>query len=777
MRYMLRLARIFDTVSVLAMYALFALLPVFFLPFEAVTLPQAKMLAVTVLLFISVTAWVIASLLRGGLRVPRTAVLLIALLFPLAYGISIFISDGTLASIWGSGIEQDTLVAVCLWYVALFGAAVLFSDTVVRGVHAIRALFAGSFVLLLVQCIHLVFPTAFSLDGVLASPTANLLGGWYELGIFAGLMIFMGIASLRTPVASRYWRFLILAVTILAFIVLLIINPREVWIALAAIALLYMVLDLIGRGHWYELLHAQTWQRHAVWILLIIASVSLFFANGALNARLPARLQLTVTEVRPSWRGTFEIGSQSLSDTSRIVFGAGPNTFGREWRLYKPFEVNQTDFWNTDFVSGVGFIPTTIITIGVFGGVVWALLILSIVWLCLRLASVSPRQGASLVLEPIFLGVLFLIAFHVVYVPGPALSILTFLLLGLGIGYAASMNRIPHLLLTSQKRGVASAPYFIALLLLMTGTLLSSFGIGHVVAAEILVNQSIVTYNTTGDLPRSSGFVSSALRIYPQHTRSQRAAVELGLLQLQKITESGTTEQSSERIRKTIEDTIRYALMAVSINSNEYQNWLELATLYQQLAGVNIDGAYEQAQTAYARLIEENPRNPIPYFQRAQLELLENKTDAALADLLTAVQIKPDFAVAYYLASQVYAAQGEYQAAITPAVSAAQLVPNDPTAWYNVGAIAYTAGAYQEAIAPLEKAVSLESSYANGLYVLGLSYARVGRLDDARRIFIRLNTVDPDQPIVKEIMGKLDTGESLFSEMPTSAATSLPVRR
>ncbi|MBI2030322.1 tetratricopeptide repeat protein, partial [Candidatus Kaiserbacteria bacterium] len=346
-------------------------------------------------------------------------------------------------------------------------------------------------------------------------------------------------------------------------------------------------------------------------------------------------------------------------------------------------------------------------------------------------------------------------------------SILTFLLLGLAIGYAASLGRIRQMLLTKRGGVLGSGGYLVGLAIFMFAALITSASIAHVVVAEILINRSIVTLNTTGDLGLSSHYVSQALRIYPQDTRGQRAAVELGLLQIQKIAAETPTDQTTAQLKKIIEDTIQYGLRAVSLNGDDYQNWLELAMLYQELAGANVGGAYENAKDAYAKLIADNPTNPIAYLKRAQLELLQKNTDAAIADLVIAVKLKPDFAAAYYLASQIYASTGDFASALPPALSAAQVASGDPLAWYNLGAIAYAGGDYTNAALALERALDLQPQYANALYALGLSYYQLGRVDDAKRILGQLNKLNPNQQIVREIIDNLNAGKPPFSEAST----------
>jgi len=201
-------------------------------------------------------------------------------------------------------------------------------------------------------------------------------------------------------------------------------------------------------------------------------------------------------------------------------------------------------------------------------------------------------------------------------------------------------------------------------------------------------------------------------------------------------------------------------LKAIQNNFAYISGYIELAALYGQLAGANIEGAYDNARNAYSRAQIENPNNPFPYLQLAQLELLQNKTDAALQYLASAVELKPDFAAAYYLASQIYALNSDFQNAIPAATSAVQSASDDPLGWYNLGTIYYASGDYGGASAALEQALLRQPQYSNAMYVLALTYYKLDRTQDAIKIFEDLNKLNPNQEIVLQALLNLRRGEA-----------------
>ena len=208
----------------------------------------------------------------------------------------------------------------------------------------------------------------------------------------------------------------------------------------------------------------------------------------------------------------------------------------------------------------------------------------------------------------------------------------------------------------------------------------------------------------------------------------------------------------------------------MSLGGGDYQNWLGLASLYGELAGAKVPGAYENARAAYERAWAQNPTSPLPLLNLARLEILQEKPDAALQFLAEAVRLKPDYAAAYYVASQAYLAKGDSANALQAAGRAVQYAQDDSQAWYNYGIIAYDAKKYDEAAQAMEQALARQDRFANALYILGLSYYELKRTEDAIKTFESLLVLDPNQDIVKKILENLKNG---LSPIPQPAATPI----
>ena len=124
--------------------------------------------------------------------------------------------------------------------------------------------------------------------------------------------------------------------------------------------------------------------RRSLVLPLALLAISLFFLiGGTLGGALANALHINVLNVRPSWQSTFDVAQKVYTKTP--VFGSGPGTFGAEWLKYRDASLNSTAFWNVDFTSGIGFIPTSLVTTGIVGAVAWIGLIVLLVVLGSRM--------------------------------------------------------------------------------------------------------------------------------------------------------------------------------------------------------------------------------------------------------------------------------------------------------------------------------------------------------------------------------------------------------
>lgn len=737
------------------MYALVALTPVFVVPAVWATVPQAKIILAALLSLVALVAWLIARLAEGTLAIPKNALLWGGALLPVAYALSAVVNGGGATSFISGNAIQDTVVVIAMWYTIMFASSLTFSSSQFSASMLIKCFLAGALVLEIFQILHVLFPGSLSLGGYLSGASSSIFGSWHDLGIFVGLAVFLSLTLWRSHLAEdRVWKAVVAATGLAGLLLLVIVNTSDVWYALAALSIAFgAILFLHARHHG----RSDIKRTAILWIIVALLFAAAGYWGGAVYTKLPAKLQVVQLEVRPSWSGTYAIGQQALQSPKAILFGSGPNTFVRAWGLFKPVGVNQTDFWNVDFNAGVGFIPTTFVTTGVLGLLAWLVFALALVWSAWRFILRGSAVHAYGVLAGALGAAIYLFAFHVMYVPGMALSVLLFVFLGIlialeGDAYGRSFALVPL------RAGSGAGIIGVVIAVFATGL----FALAPVTAlraanSDILVQRASAAYGATGDLEEPARLVQRAVGIFPNNDVAHRAAVEIGLLQLSKLI-NAEDEAAKQALQSKLQETIEHGLSAVSIDSADYQNWLSLAALYQNLAGVGIEGAYDKAKEAYQKTIAENPTNPLPRLRLAQLYIAQGDATGALSELNAAIQLKPNLAPAYYLRSQINVVENRMAQAIDDAAVAANLSAQDPVGWYNLGAVLYTAQSYDLAAQALEKAVSLQNNYANAIFVLGLAWDNLGRTQDALQAMLAVQQLNPNDQTVAQVIANIRAG-------------------
>lgn len=738
------------------------LLPFFFVPVAWVSIVQAKVFLIALAAILATVALIANALSEGKIRIPKSPLLIATALVPLAYLFSAIASGASQTSFFGGASQQDTVVAVFLWYTLFVTSTLVLSKGESRLLSAFKWFMYGGAVTLIIQVVHIFFPS-FTFGGVLVGSTASVVGGWHDLGIFLGLLLFLSLVAVRSGIFEGKFYYLPHAISFLSLLLLVAVNFRDVWIGVALLSTVYGIyLWKIGRES-----EDQSYKKYVWWFVLALLACVFAFYGSLVTTRLPGQLQITQVEVRPSWQGTFSVGTRALAEPGTFIFGSGPNSFTKAWGQYKPVDVNSTDFWNTDFYSGVGFIPTSIVTVGLLGAIAWGAAILALLWgifQILRRRMHSSRL--DLLLPVVAAGSLYLTLFHILYVPQIGLSALVFLFFGFLTAGEALAGRVGEAELslnlnTAKEYAVLGVAFVFGILVLIGGVQTL-----RLFASDSLVNRAAYLYNTTGDIDNATRSIQTALTAFSSNDRAHRAAVELGLLQLRTLGAAEQSEEVAAQLQKTLTATIQHGLSAVSIESANYQNWLSLARLYAELAGVGIGGADAHAKNAYEEARIANPTNPTPHVGLALLALQENNDATAKTHLEEALKLKPNLAIAYFLLSQIYARAGDLENAAGTAQSVAILAPQDPLAWYHFGTIIFAGNDYENAALAFERAVGLENNYANALYFLSASYAALGRLDDARIALQAVVALNPNEESLQTMLEAFEAGENPFGNSP-----------
>ena len=766
------------TIAILLLTGVVFILPLFFVPFFAAGSTFGKQLLLALGVFTALGFLIVRELRAPTLQLPKTLLLLAALLVPLAYLIASFFAPAFPLSFFGQGFETDTTFTVLLLFVGFF-TALLACRTKGNAVYVFVSLLAAFALLALFHLIRITFgPDVLSL-GIFESRTAGPIGRWNDLGIFCGLIGILSWFTVSELSPRGMFRIVLLIALGLSLALLAVVNFTLVWMVLGSFAALLISHAFWARGKGVPgTVPRSSWHRLPL-LSLVVLIVSLFFVLDSYSPALFGResvverlvtnaLNVVQLEARPSWGTTAAIAKSVYRE--RPLFGSGPNTFTAEWLLHKPPAVNQTIFWDTAFASGIGFVPTSFVTAGIAGGIAWLFFFIMFLLLGIRsfLATISDPLLRYLTRASFLLSA-YLWLFAVLYVQSIALLGLAAILSGVCVSLArqAGILKTKTFSLTAHPRlGFVSS---LALIVLLIVGLVGVYTIGRKFVSAFYFERATAALNAQ-DIEAADRAVLRALAIAASD-RYEQVAAQIAVSRIvRSLAENpDPPERELEILRSQVQAAVGHALSAVSYNERNYYNWLTVGQVYGTLARLNVSGAYDNAVAAYDRAALLNPTTPVVAQNRAQLEAARGNFDEARTFITDALNRKPDYTGAIVLLAQIQILSGEDEEAVTSLKAAVQASPTNPVIAFQLGFLEYSRKNYQGAAEALERAIALAENYANARYFLGLSYFYLDRAADAEAQFERIEEGNPDNAEVKLILENLRSGKDPLSDIPPPA--------
>ena len=363
----------FDTAAIWALIAAGALGTVAFIPSQTIPFIYTKISIFAIGGLVALVLFILARLRRGNVIVPPLPLLGALWILPLAYLLSSLFSGMSFGqAFFGTDLESDTLGFVVLMAALATLTALAFR----RGPHY-RSFFKwGAMLLGLIVVAQIGFIIVGKIAPSLVTPTVNLVGTFGDLGILLGLGVTLALLALRFLSITGRARIALYVGGGLALVVLALVNSPLVWgmVALVALALFIEAImkkrptaedsdfegvAMVSGERDMEAPEADSSGLGVPFATLIIA---LFFLIGGstIGNALVTAFNASVIDVRPSWQSTFDVGSHTYAASP--IFGSGPGTFGNQWLKFRDRSLNDTIFWNVDFTSGIGYIPTSFVS-------------------------------------------------------------------------------------------------------------------------------------------------------------------------------------------------------------------------------------------------------------------------------------------------------------------------------------------------------------------------------------------------------------------------------
>jgi len=732
--------RSLESISVWALIATIVVSLFVFIPFSAVSLIATKTFVLAAGAFITLALYILARLSRGNIIFPPVAIVGALWLPVIAYTLSAVFSGVPLESaVWGLALETDTLG--CMLIAACLGT--LTALALRRPENYRSFLRTGAFVFGIVTVLQAIVVIVGQFSSKI-SPTFSIVGSFGDLAFLLGLSIVCVLITLRFLELNQRTHRALIACGAIALFLLAIANSPVVWVLLALVSLGLFVeavmqrgpkssdADLDGIGNMDEAPLEMGDSNHSLILPLVVLAVSLFFLiGGTLGGALADALHANILSVSPSWQSTFSI-ARNVYATSP-VFGTGPGTFGVEWLKYRDVSLNSTVFWDVDFSSGIGFIPTSFVTTGLVGMLAWLAFFALFIVLGLRMLILRAPQDAFIRYVAIlsFIASLYLFIVSIFGLPNAIVLILAFVFSGLFVSTMrfAQGSRQWGVIFSRRPR-IGFVIVFSLTILLLASVAAAYALINHYIATTELSNANAEF--AAGSIDAADKSAQNSISFAPS---AQAYQIQSGIatIRLNQIAASSTMTASvaQQAFQSALSSGINSALTATTLAPSNYQNWLVLGNLYAQAVPLGVTGAYDNAKTSYDKAKALNPTNPQILYVIAQLDIANKNIKAAKDDLKAAIALKQDYTAAIFLLSQLEVQDGNVKGALESALAAAYFTPNNPDILFQVGILYAATGDLANAAAALLASVTANPQFANARYFLSAVYAKQGNFQEA----------------------------------------------
>ncbi len=761
--------------------ALVFLLPLFFVPATVLPLGVAKSALASLGAVIIFLVFLYETLKQGKLVFPSAYVLWGVFALPIVYLASALTGLSQKVSIFGYNFEPGTFGSILVLSVLMGVLSIVLADS--GKILKVYGAMLLSLVIISVFGLIKVFSGGKALGfGALGGIMGNPIGAWTDYAVMFGLTSLISLFALEILPMKANLKKIVYGLLAVSVFLLMVINFSTAW-QLVFVGSLVAVVYFMTIEKRFDRMDGESHNNMGKFSLpLIVMVISLLFVfnpsvsgtQGGIGNTISGAFGVNNSDVRPALSTTLSVAKEAIK--THPLLGSGPNTFDRDWLMYKPAVINSTTFWNAAFPFGFGFLPTQIGAVGILGTIVWILFFAMFLWVGGRaLAKNSENKAERFITVSSFLGSIFLWLAAFMYVPSMTVLALAFIFTGICVASSGIVGAVRQREVLFARNMILNFVSVLLMIILGLGTASLGFVSLQKTLSVVHFEKALVLSNTkdakTEDVETQ---ITSALNL-SQEDIYYGAISQIEFSKAQKILNltTGTPEQNRADFQTAIQKSILGAQGAININPGSYQNWITLGSLYGALVAkpLAIPGAYDNAKTAYQEAQKRNPQTPEAPLFLAKLEFDNDNNDAARKYIEESLSKKQDYADAYFLLTQIEIKDNNIDKAIKSAETTAILRPDNAGLFFQLGILKYSNKDNAGAIEALNYALKLVPDYANAKYYLGLSLDQVGRHDEAITQFEDLAKTNPDNQAITAVLANLKAGKDAFYKLNDARPT------
>jgi tetratricopeptide (TPR) repeat protein len=770
------------------------LLPLFFVPGQIATPEFAKILLLEAVVLFGVFAWAMGRLRDGHVDFPKSLLLLFSFLLAIQFFIAAVFSPAPLVSFIGTGYDIGTVNIFVVLFLAMFLSSVVFRDR-----DRVLMLFAGfmlsGIIAMIFHFLRHVVGADFLDFGIFTSAVTTPVGKWNDFAALVGGVLVLTLSTLYFFPENKALRIPAGVIFLLGLFFLVVVDFTVLWMILAVILGALTVLSVYegerahrialreaeqsGAHHAHKPLHRRI-VRHLPFLAVVLFAVSVVYISGlstlpwgSNNVTIASTVARALhaspySEVVLTPKTTFEIVKATIEDSP--FFGSGPNRFGSSFLLHKTSEMNRTPFWDSSFDYGLGRIPTYFGTTGLIGMFLWVLFIGVLLLKSRKIFRLFEKDRIAAYLAfVLFIMTLYFWGLAFFYLPNIAIFTLAFIFTGALIAFLVSEGvlGVYRITFSSSRLGMVVTPVVVVVLV---GVVASGVLLYRQVSSLVAFREAQLSLNA-GNLDGAEASLLRAKNL-SQHDIYYRTLSNIALVRLTQLggAKQEPTPEFQQRVEGLITDAQDNARRAVAIDPTNFENYLQLGGVFDTLGSLGIQNTAQPARENYEQALRLNPKSPRVLFVLSRLEYISGDQVKAKEYLARALVERPNYleAISFYV--QLSLQEKKVDEALGVLANGVMAEPTNFLLRFALGYLLYSNGAYAEAIPQFEAAVMLNPVYSDAKYFLGLSYAKLDRINDAILQFSDIQTLNPDNKDVINVLDNLKAGRDPFAP-PFTAPT------
>ncbi|MFW5853354.1 MAG: hypothetical protein ACOCU8_01840 [Patescibacteria group bacterium] len=617
--------------------------------------------------------------------------------------------------------------------------------------------------------------------------SVSLIGRWHETALVLSGLVIMAVGLLRfLPADNIVWFKRGLQVSLgLMLLVLVLINYWPAWLVLFLASLIFILSDIL----WFQQLNDTNSlgfsYESLVVLLLAIMFVFILTSSGFFGDRLDSfyqRVGFSYSETKLSWPATYRLTKQSIVE--HPLLGVGPNHLTDFWNKHKADGFLLSSFWNFNINTSGGVLTNWLLATGILGLFSWLIFILF--WFYMVFTNfwktLFKKQDKKMEIWLIHLLLILTTAMLGLIAVYPAMGqglLMFFTVAGGTIAALIAGGLLPVKDYKFKVKGVLVFLFGLIIISACFYSLGTSWWAHHSFIKAVVASR-------LGDWSGAEKYLIRANTLEDDNDLYYRSRAELGLVDLRlfvdQIEQTGPEEESrfAELYTKAYQNIRR----AQELSPTNYLNWLIAGRLNEFVISLVSPeervGFYEEAQRAYRKALELNPKNPSVYGDLIRLNVLMDYQDKARRLAEEVLIIKPN-----YVPAVLFLAKADYSQD-RKKMTEDRLLKFLNTYWMStdvksvlslLGTFYYTENKFEEAAEVFMEILKRDSQDSLALYYGALTMAELGEITQAEKFLDNLIVNSQLESSVAEVVEKmkanLEAGRSILYGLKTETEIDL----